>query len=175
QFCKETNRPLPAGFASDKPNFPVVNVSIIDAMAYAKWAGKRLPSAKEWEKAARGSEGFAYPWGNERDTSRANVGTEAMERADSRPRAAGPYGVLNLVGNVWELVDELKTPSEQAVKFFGTVMKPAPTSDDTWYTIRGLSFSKDDSPLEAAVWDATTVPSKWKDGNIGFRCVKDAQ
>jgi serine/threonine-protein kinase len=54
QFCAETKRTLPKGFAADQPQYPVVNVLILDARAFAEWAGKRLPKGREWEKAAAG-------------------------------------------------------------------------------------------------------------------------
>jgi formylglycine-generating enzyme required for sulfatase activity len=69
EFCNATGRPLPEKFPADRPELPVVNVSIIDAHAFANWAGKRLPSGSEWEKAARGSDGRSFPWGNEREPS----------------------------------------------------------------------------------------------------------
>ena len=73
KFAKATGHPLPPDFPSDKPNYPVVNVTIDDAEAFAKWAGERLPSAREWEKAARGTDGRDFPWGNEADPSKANI------------------------------------------------------------------------------------------------------
>ena len=85
--------------------YPVVNVLILDARAFAAWAGKRLPKGREWEKAARGKEGFLYPWGNELDTARANVGSGKLLPVSALPSGASPYGALNMSGNVWELVD----------------------------------------------------------------------
>ncbi|MCX6622822.1 MAG: protein kinase [Acidobacteria bacterium] len=73
RFCAAKNRPLPAGFSVDRPNDPVVNVTIVDAQEFAKWAGKRLPTAAEWEKALRGSDGRVYSWGDQEDPLRANV------------------------------------------------------------------------------------------------------
>jgi formylglycine-generating enzyme required for sulfatase activity len=173
-FSDATHRELPAGFAREKPDYPVVNVSIIDAQAFARWAGKRLPSAREWEKAARGTDGRLYPWGNESDPARANVGTKQMQPAAGMVNGASPSGALNMVGNVWELVAELSTPSKQSEEVFQKLLNPPPGPDEPWYTMRGLSF-QEPSLMPGAVWDAAIVPARYKDLNIGFRCVKDAQ
>ncbi|MEJ7607342.1 MAG: SUMF1/EgtB/PvdO family nonheme iron enzyme [Bryobacteraceae bacterium] len=63
KFCVATNRPLPGSFDNEHPDSPVVHVTIADATAFARWAGKRMPDAMEWEKAARGTEGKLYPGG----------------------------------------------------------------------------------------------------------------
>jgi formylglycine-generating enzyme required for sulfatase activity len=167
QFCKETNHPLPAGFAADQADLPVANLTVLDAMAFAKWAGKRLPNAKEWERAARGTDGRTYPWGESADGAAANVSTAGAEPVTARPDAASPSGTLNMVGNVWEFVDQEATPSAATRRNF--VTKP----DEAWYQIRGGSFRE---PLQpGVVWDFGVVPAGWKDQNIGFRCVKDAR
>jgi eukaryotic-like serine/threonine-protein kinase len=172
-FSKATNRPLPDGFPEDKPDYPVVNISIIDAQQYAAWAGKRVPNAMQWEKAARGTDGRLYPWGDEPDATRANV-SGAIRPANDFAQGASPCGALQMVGNVWELVEHLSNPEPGALEMFGKLMKPKPTLEDPWFTIRGGSFN--DNTLQAGVLnDATTVPAKWKFVNIGFRCVKDAR
>jgi serine/threonine-protein kinase len=171
EFCNATGRPLPKGFPQNKPNYPVVNVTVLDAHQFANWAGKRLPSAKEWEKAARGDDGRAFPWGNERDSARANVGSHEIESVDSHADGASPYDVLNMIGNVWEYVEQLAVPSAQAMENMRIQLTPPPRADEPWYQIRGESFSE---PLaQSAIWDSTTVPARWSAPTIGFRCAKD--
>ena len=82
---------------------------------------------------------------------------------------ASPSGAVNMLGNVWEWVDELKTPSSQALQHF-SALKPPPTAAEPWYVIRGGSYNERLS--DAYLWDFATVPARFHRKDIGFRCAK---
>jgi formylglycine-generating enzyme required for sulfatase activity len=106
-FCNEARYSMPkAPMWGWRADHPIVNVSYEDALAYCRWAEVSLPTVAEWEKAARGTDGRAYPWGNVWDPARccnsARGNVKSTAPVGSFLNGASPYGVLDMAGNVWE-------------------------------------------------------------------------
>ncbi|WP_082469254.1 SUMF1/EgtB/PvdO family nonheme iron enzyme [Sciscionella sediminilitoris] len=109
-FTTATGRAVPEHWKNGEvpeeiAGHPVVMVTWEDATAYAKWAGKELPSSQQWEKAARGTRGTVYPWGDQPTPAKCNVrehGIGSTTPGDRYQSGVSPYGVYDLCGNVWE-------------------------------------------------------------------------
>jgi formylglycine-generating enzyme required for sulfatase activity len=111
RFVDETNHQEKqnwrAAFTPEKERHPVVNVLWQDAMAFCAWAGLVLPSEEQWEKAARGTDGRAYPWGNHWDAARCNNLGTGTTPVDRYPNGLSPYGCYDMAGNTYEWCDSL--------------------------------------------------------------------
>jgi len=160
-----TNGSFPSGWE----NKPVTWVSIEDARAYAAWAGKRLPHEWEWQYAAQGTDGRLYPWGNEWDPSLVPLldkGRTQHSPTDVDFYASGvsPFGVQDLVGNVWQWTDEYRDDHTRvAVLRGGSYYQP---QGSKWYFPQAFRLDRHGKYLLMA-------PSRDRSASIGFRCVKD--
>lgn len=179
KFCQETGHALPADFDRDRPDRPVVSITIVDAQAFAKWAKKRLPNSQEWEKAARGTDGRTFPWGDQTDASRANVfdnpkmTDKQLSPVNAFFEGESPFKTLQMTGNALEYVDDQITPSSAAVQQFATVLNPPAMANEPWYSVKGGSFAK---TLAAAVsYEWSPIPARYSASDIGFRCVRSVQ
>lgn len=179
QFCRAKGLPAPPGYSAARLNYPVAEITIQEAREFAAWANKRLPRPEEWERAARGADGRMYPWGDQADPERANVAdntalmVHAAMPAVSFRGGASPFGVLNMVGNVAEYVEQRVSPTAEAMARFAKLLQPPPRQDEDWYAVRGGSWNT--KLAEAAVTGFFAVPARWRDPAVGFRCVRSAE
>lgn len=169
-FCRATKRALPEGFHKDWPGQPVTDVTINDARAYCFAQSKHVPNEMQWERAARGPDGARFPWGNTPDTTLANLAGEHLMSADSMTAGASKEGVLHLIGNAAEWVDEQRSPSLLALEKFGSMLKPPATENEPWYMIKGGSFRRTIAESGADLW--LPAPGRFAADDIGFRCAR---
>jgi len=167
EFCKAVGCTVAAG----QENLPKVGITVAGARAYAKQIGKRLPTSLEWERALRGTQGALFPWGDQKDSAKANVSDNPAASHELMPVRSFAGPLFNVIGNAWEMVEGSVTPSANAIAMFGAVMTPPPTAQEPWITMRGGAF---DRALEAGLsYDAVSIPERFSARNVGFRCAKD--
>ncbi len=157
--------------APGQENLPKVNITVAEARTYARQIGKRLPTSLEWERALRGTQGALFPWGDQKDSSKANVSDNPAAPHEFMPVRSFGGPLYNMIGNVWEMVDEPVTPSANAIAMFAALMTPPATAQEPWIEMRGGAF---DRPLDASfAYDSVSMPERFSERNVGFRCAKD--
>jgi len=146
---------------------PVVYVDLEDARAYARWAGKRLPTEEEWQHAAQGDDGRAYPWGNEWQEGRCNDGRSGGTTAVTAfPQGRCPFGCYDLCGNTWEWTESER--SDGRTRF--CILKGG-----SYYKAKGSDWYADGGPqpCDFAAKFLLLWPGLDRCSTIGFRCVLD--
>lgn len=160
----------PCNYYSGRSDHPVNCVPWSQAVAYCEWAEKRLPTEAEWEKAARGTDGLIYPWGNQPpDASLANFGGAiggSTVPVASYPAGASPYGVLDMAGNVREWVLDWY---KGTYYFLGPRKNPPGPTSGQGKVLRGGSWFDGPNEVRAAFRSRTTSINRTD--TDGFRCV----
>lgn len=167
-FLKDWHNGMyPAGW----DNKPVTWIDIEDARAYAAWAGKRLPHEWEWQYAAQGTDNRLYPWGNQwNDSAVPKTCTEnkmcGPDDVDSHPLGRSPFGIADMVGNVWQWTDEYTdSHTRAAILRGGTYYRP---QGSFWYFPQAYRLDEHGKYLLMS-------PGYNRSGAVGFRCVRDAK
>ena len=153
-------------FRQGQDKYPVVYVSYEDIEAYNKWSGKRLPSQAEWQLAAQGTDNRKWPWGNDFHGTLCNNSFDRPTPVDAFVKGQSQYGVVDLVGNVWQMTNDIYF---NGTNYFiiirgGSFYKP----ESSWWYVQGGPQSLDKTQIMLMV-----SPGFDRSATVGFRCVKD--
>jgi eukaryotic-like serine/threonine-protein kinase len=174
---KVSSRPDAAvvAFPAGTGSHPVTNVMWNNAAAYCEYVGKRLPTEAEWEYAARGSQGYQFPWGNNariNGSIPANWNGKSVEDVSSYPAGQSEHGLMDMAGNAWEWVNDWYQPD-----YYATSPKENPTgpSNGLLRVLRGGGYSQLDAtgPAEYASTFRLPQAGDMENDSFGFRCAKD--
>ena len=177
-YCIATKNPLPLYWGMkefksgiDFPDYPVVGVSFTDAVNYAKWSGKRLPTEAEWEYAARGGlTGKNYALGDAVDSTMVNYGRKykGILKVGSFP--ANGYGLFDITGNVWEWTSDFYSDDYYASSPYEDPKGP---ERGRFKVIRGGSWHS--GAMCVQTFYRNGLSPSWVDFAVGFRCVKEVR
>ena len=153
-------------YKQGQENYPVVYLSYEDMQAYAKWAGKRLPTQSEWQLAAQGTDNRLWPWGNEFHGTYCNNSFDRPTPVDAFMKGQSPYGVADLVGNVWQMTNDMYFDGNYYFTIIrgGSYYKP----DSSWWYVQGGP-----QPLNKTQMMLLVSPGFDRSATVGFRCVRD--